>query len=113
MSAIKISPKIICAFAANFEFADRLYNAMMLCYCQTHLHAAIAFGSGPVEIAEEMRGVNPSRAPSFVVVHYLDDVPCRAAAKKSAACRTCLKVEWKHEADMNGVWGPWPQENLR
>ncbi len=38
--------------------------------------------------------------------------PCREAAKMRAALRPCAKREREHEADSNGVWGPWPQETF-
>ncbi len=61
---------------------------------------------------KEYEGQTP-RAPRHLgFVYDLDDVPCREAAIEPAARRTCPKFALKHEADINGVWGPRPQENF-
>ncbi len=69
-------------------------------------------GQGLLRFKKKFEGQTP-RAPRHVgLVRYLDDGPCREAAIKPAVRRTCDKFARVHEADMNGVWGPRPQENL-
>ncbi len=67
---------------------------------------------GPVEIQEGCEGQTPRAPRHLAFVRYLKGAPRREAAIKPAARRTCAKFAWRHEADMNRVWGRRPQETF-
>ncbi len=67
---------------------------------------------GPVEIQEGCEGQTPRAPRHLAFLHYLTEAPRREAAIKPASRRTCDKFECWHEADMNGVWAPQPQETF-